>query len=319
MAVAGLLLLCLLWSLDSLAPDLFPHPAASPVPQLESEAISFALLAVAAGLFAVVRAAGWPRGRQLWAWVAIGLGMFAAPAVLVSLSNAGVSETTRVALFSLVPVFAVVLEPHLGAGVLPADSLPGAIAQPARGGLMAALAAVAGTLCVFPLQSPGSIAAGAAMGALVLAAACVAAANCAAVRLARARQSASIASMAAIAGAAAAAALAAASALTERSAWRWDGLLTGPVKASLGRAALLELPGLLLLFWLMRRMAAARMTTRFVLAPLVTILIAMALEQPAVELRTWAGLLLVAAGAGWLLLAPAQEPDAHSSPLSLRP
>jgi hypothetical protein len=28
--------------------------------------------------------------------------------------------------------------------------------------------------------------------------------------------------------------------------------------------------------------------------------------------------LLVAAGAGWLLLAPAQEPDSHSSPLNLQ-
>jgi drug/metabolite transporter (DMT)-like permease len=213
----------------------------------------------------------------------------------------------RVALFSLAPVIAVVLEPYLGASPLGGDrGLPG------MSGLMGALTAVAGTLCVFPLQIPGSIEAAAAVGAVILAAACVAAANCGAVRLARALKAKAIAPMAAIAGAAAAAGLASASALTERAAWRWEG-----IAPELGRAVVFELPGLLLLFWLMQRMSAARMTTRFVLAPLMTILIGMALERPAVGLRTWAGLVLIAAGAGWLLFAPAEEPGADFPSLRL--
>lgn len=296
--MAALLLLCLLWSLDSLRSDLFPHPAASPVPPLQSEAVSFVLLGVAAGVFAAMRGAPWPRGLELWAAAAVGLGMFAAPAVLMSLSNAWVSQTTRVALFSLVPVFAVVLEPYLGGAAFP----------PARGALIGALAAVGGTLCVFPLQIPGSIEAGAAIAAVLLAAACIAATNCAAVRLAGVLAVKSTAPLAAITGAAAAVGLAAASALTERAPGSFDGLLP-----EFSRAALIELPGLLLLFWLMSRMSAARMSTRFVLAPLMTVLIGMALEQPAVELRTWLGLLLIAAGAGWLLFAADEDPDAPST------
>jgi hypothetical protein len=140
----------------------------------------------------------------------------------------------------------------------------------------------------------------------------VAAANCAAVRLARTCQTRTIASIAAIAGIAAAAGLAIASALAQRAACSWDVLLP-----ELGHATI-QLPGLLLLFWLMRRMSAARMTTRFVLAPLMAILIGIALEQPSVGLRAWVGVLLVAAGAGWLLFAPDEEPGPGSSSLSLK-
>jgi drug/metabolite transporter (DMT)-like permease len=266
-----------------------------------SEAASYLLLAIVTGMFAWARAAQWPRGRQLWASAAVGLGLFAVPAVLVSFSNTRVSATTRVAVFSLVPVFAVVLEPHLSADTR----------QRGMSGLLGALAAVAGTLCIFPLQLPGSVGAAVALAALVFAAACAAVANCVVVRQARACQARTIAPLAAIAGAAAAVGLAIASVFTERAAFRWDAL-----PPELGRAAA-ELPGLLLLFWLMRRMTAARMTTRFVLAPLLAVLIGIALEQPSIELRVWVGLLLVAAGAAWLLFAPEEEPDADSASLRL--
>jgi drug/metabolite transporter (DMT)-like permease len=56
-----------------------------------------------------------------------------------------------------------------------------------------------------------------------------------------------------------------------------------------------------------------------VLAPLMAILIGMALARPDVEPRTWLGLLLVAGGAGWLLFAPDDKPDANSSTLKLNP
>ena len=304
---AVLLLLCLLWSLHSLRSELFPAVGANPLPLLESETASFALLAVAAGVFAVLRRAQWPRGRQLGAAAAVGLGMFWAPAVLVSLSDAWVSETSRVALFSLAPVFAVVLEPHLG----------GDRTKQVNNGLAGGLAAMAGTLCVFPLLPPGSIEAAAAMSAVVLAAASVAAANCAAVRLMSGWPAKSIAPIACIAGAAAAVALAAVSALAEPAGnhpaiSRWNAILP-----EVARAALFDLPGLLLLFWLMRRMTATRMTARFVLAPLMALLIGMAMEQPPVGSRLWAGLLLMAAGSAWLLFAVPQADDPSSSPLRL--
>ena len=80
---------------------------------------------------------------------------------------------------------------------------------------------------------------------------------------------------------------------------------------------IVTLPGLLLLFWLMPRITAVRMTTRFVLAPLFAILIGMAIDRPAVGPRIWLGLLLVAAGAASLLFAPDDHSSANSSTLNL--
>lgn len=297
-----MLLLCFLWSLGSLRSDLLPHPVVDILPPLERQVVPFALLAVVAAFIGVTRGAEWPRGRQVLDSMVVGLGLFAVPAGLIAFSKGWISDLTRVALFSLAPVFAVVLEPYIGRGS----------GQQARGGLLAALVAVVGTLCVFPVETPRSMAAGSALCAVILAAACVAAANCRAVAVANESAGNSTMPMAAIAGATAAAGLAAASALMERGAWRWDALAP-----ELAWSAAVELPGLLLLFWLMRRLSAVRMMTRFVLAPLIAILISMVLLRPSVGLRTWLGLLLVAAGAGWLLCAREDGPEAGTLPLKL--
>ena len=297
LAVAGLLLLSVLWSLGPLSSDLFAH-AASPDPPLESATTQFALLALVAVLWAVARHQPCPRGRELFATVAVGLGLFAAPAVLVALAAGEVSSLTRVALFSLVPVFAVVFEPYLGSDAL----------RPPPAALMAALAAVVGTLCIFPLNLPGSIQAGAAFLGLILAAVLVAAANCAAVRLTS--QSQSLAPFIAIACATAAAVLAPANQILSPQPWQVAGLSPAMLFA-------VQLPSLLLLFWLMRRTSATAMATRYVLAPLIAILVDMGIARPIVGARTWLGLLLIAGGAGALLLAPPAPPDDDSPPLSL--
>ncbi|MGC1463814.1 MAG: hypothetical protein WA802_16545 [Terracidiphilus sp.] len=311
--MAGLLLLCLLWSVDSLRSDLFPHFAPTRVPLLESEAVGLILLALATGIFAVSRRAQWPRGIQLWTAAAVGLGLFALPAVLLSLAKSWIPGGTRVAIFSLAPLFAVVLEPHLNVDpkIVNFATVDSRIAQPPTAGLLAALAAIAGTLCVFPLQLPASIEAFAATGAVIAAAASIAVANCVAVQQARALQPKSIAPMAAIAGTAAAVVQAIACAFTESATLQPAALLP-----ELGHAVAVDLPGLLLLFWLMCRISAARMMTRFLLAPLFTILIALVLEPAQIGLRGATGLLLIAAGAAWLVFAPADEPNTGSLSLN---
>jgi drug/metabolite transporter (DMT)-like permease len=75
---------------------------------------------------------------------------------------------------------------------------------------------------------------------------------------------------------------------------------------------------MLLLYWLMRRMSAARMTTRFVIAPLMANLIAMALFRPPFDVRTDLGLLLIVSGAGWLLFAHDEETETRRGPLNLK-
>jgi drug/metabolite transporter (DMT)-like permease len=286
--------------LGPLQADLVPNLIPASQPQFEGQALHFALLAAAASLFSLARGAPWPRGRQIWASVAIGLGLFTVPGILVALSQGWVSAPTRVALFSLVPVFAVIFEPHIGLGV------------EINGGLPAALAAVAGALFVYPLQVPHSIQSSLAVCAVVLAAACIAAVNCHAVRVAAALPAKSIAPLAALAGAAAALGFSVAGLLSRQGAWTWK-----PSAPELAWSVAIELPSLLLLFWLLPRISAVRMTTRFALAPLIAILIELALVRPTLELRNWLGLLLIAAASSWLLLAPREEPQANRLPLNL--
>jgi hypothetical protein len=289
--VGALLSLCFLWACASLRPDLLPGsiPVAHPSP-LASQAVPLALFAVIAAIAALAYKASWPRGRTLAAMVVAGLGLFAVPSVLIEVAKGGIDDATRVALFSLAPVFAVVFEPHLGSGP----------ASQQRGGLAASLISVCGTLLVFPLDVPRSGAAAFAFCGIVAAVASVAAANCLSVRLACEQAARSAVSFAAIAAGSAAVALGAWSAVFERGTWsapRFD-----PWTA-------LDLLPLVLLFWLMRRMAAVRMTTRFLIAPLLANLIGLAFLRTGVQLRGWFGLLLIAAGSGWLLLGPEQEPE----------
>jgi drug/metabolite transporter (DMT)-like permease len=287
--MASLLVLCLLLALGAMRSDLLPDSAADSVPPMETEAVPFLLLALAAGLLTVSRRAKWPRGRKMWTALATSLGLFVVPALLVALSQAWVSAFTRVVLFSLTSVFAVVFDPHISGNTL----------SQSRGGLLAALTAVAGALCLFPLDLPGSIAPVGATAAVIAAVACLAFANCHAVRFASKLPNADVAPAVTIACTSAAIGLAAASALTQSLV-----LPRAVIGSELAWLALVELPELLLLFWLMRRMSAVRMTTRFVLAPWLAVLAGIAIDRPSLTPRMVLGLILMAAGAGWLLLAP---------------
>jgi drug/metabolite transporter (DMT)-like permease len=302
--MVGFLLLCLLWAADSLRGDLFPPSAVSALPLLERQALRFALLAVAAAAVAGFLRAQWPRGRRLGHCVLVGIGLFLLPALLVHISREWISDLSRVALFSLVPVFALVFEPYFGSG---SESL-------SKSGLIAALGAVVGTLCVFPVDVPESIAAGGAFLVLIGAAACIAAANCGAVSIAadlsgRSLIPRSLLPLVSIMSGTAAAGFALASALAEHPTWNWSAL-----SPEFAWWAAVDWPALLVLFWLMRRMSAVQMTTRFLLAPLIANLVSLLLLRPTVGLRAGLGLLLIAAGAGWLLFRPESENERDSLP-----
>jgi len=300
-SIVGLLSLSLLWSVGMLRADLLPGLIANPLPYLQKQAISFALLTILTSLAAALRRERWPCRRLLWDSVLVGLGLFVVPLALIALANGWVPGLAQAALFTLTPVFALVFEPYMNPGT----------AMQSRGGLIAALASIAGALCVFPVGIPTSIEAAGGLCAVILATACVAAANCKAVATAKEFSGHSTVAHAAIAGAAATIALTAASAAMERPVWKWDAL--GP---ELLWSTLIEVPGLLLLFWLLRRISATRMTTRYVLAPLLAILAGAGLMRAALVPRTWLGLLLMAAGAVYLLLAP--EAESKLEGLSLR-
>jgi drug/metabolite transporter (DMT)-like permease len=297
--VGALLVLCLLWASASLRSELLPD-SVSPAgfSPMRSQAILLAVFAIVAAAASLVRKAQWPRDRMLGLSVLAGIGLFVVPAVLISVSKEAIDDSTRLALFSLVPVFAVVLNPHLGS----ASSLS------QRGSLAAGLVAITGTLFVFPLELPQTVIAAFAFAGILAATASVAAANCVAVRIASEPPAPSMFGFAAIVTGSGALILGALSALTEHrlpSATLFDPWLA------------LDLLALALLFWLMRRMTAVRMTTRFLIAPLLANLIGLAFLRPGVQARGWAGLALIALGSGWLLLAPENEPEGTGSPLSI--
>jgi len=298
--IAGLLLLSLLWALGALRTDLFPQFAVSRSSRLQflMEALTFAFIAIGATVLASVQRMQWPHGTNPGICIASGLGLFVLPAVLVHFASSQVSEFTRVAILSLVPVFTVAFEPHIN------------LDREARGNrdLMAALAAVAGTLCIFPIQLPDSFGAGCAFGALVLAAASVAAGNCWGVRAASEAGQA-LAPCVAIAAGTAALGLAA-SAFMEGWAWDWHDF-----ESTIAWPVAVELPGLTLLFWLMTRMTATRMSTRFLIAPLMANIAGLILLRARIGVRDWVGLLLIALSSGWLLFAREGEPEPSGSSL----
>lgn len=298
-AVIVLLLLCLLLALPSLRSDLLPGPtSAASSSFLAMQSIPLALFAVIAAIVALVRKARWPCSKMLGAAALVGFGLFVLPAVLIEIAKGSIDDSTRVALFSLAPVFAIVFDPYVGS----------ASAAPERSALAASLVAVAGTMLVFPLNLPQSNAAALAFCGLVVAVASVAAANCIAVRIACDQTAQSLLTLASIAAGSAAIWMALLGAVFQHYAW------SAPIPDPW---AALDLLALALLFWLMRRMTAVRMTTRFLIAPLVANLIGLAFLRPGVQGRGWLGLLLIALGSGWLLFAAKDGPEQTASPLGI--
>jgi hypothetical protein len=313
--IAALLALSLLWACAALRVDLLPSLVET-LPYLERQVLPLALLSMTAGAISIASGANWRRsipgstspgssipGSLPRASVWIGLGLFTAPAMLVFFADTWISGLARTAFFTLTPVFAVVFEPYLGLSCLSSSSST----PRQRAGLLASLAAVAGSLLVFPVATPNSLPSAAAFIAVIAAAASVAAANCHGTAKASSLgrdATGQLAAIAAIAGATGALTLAAASALLEHPVGRWSALAP-----ELFWSAAIELPALLLLFWLMSRLSAPRMATRYVCAPLLALLSGVVLEHAgrAVRPLTWLGLIWMAAGAGWMLFAPREE------------
>ena len=292
MRVGGLLLLCLIWAWASIREDMLPgSTAAAEFPPLAAEAMLLGLFAGLAGAAAFIRKAMWPRIRGSGSMMLVGIGLFVVPSLLTEWSEGWIGAPTRVALFSLAPIFAVVFEPYLGDENEPAQ----------RHAFAAALVAVVGTLLVFPVDLPQSAAAGFAFVGVIVSVACVSAANCLGVRIAS-RVSSGL-SFAAITAGSAAVVLGVLGAVFRP---RHSAMTTVDAWSALDPVALV------VLFWLMGRMSAVRMTTRFVIAPLLANLIGIAFLRPSVDTRGWTALVLIATGSGWLLLAEENDPQMTS-------
>ncbi|HWA94322.1 MAG TPA: hypothetical protein VG844_06940 [Terracidiphilus sp.] len=288
---AVLLTLSLLWALDSLRNDLWPGPfrAANRLPFFEHEYLRWTVLASAVVLLALVRRSKWPARRVLFHATLTGLGIFVVPVLLIHACGGIVPDLTRVALFSLTPLLALVFEPFLGAAGL----------SNAKGGMAAALVLVAGAFFLFPFNLPNSMTLALANGLLLIAITVIAAANCWAVRIAHTPSAPSTLAWAAICAIATAFSFGVISLISQPSVaptiQLWPAALW---------VLLIDLPALLAFFWLLPRLTAARMTLRFALAPLFAALLSVIFFAPSVSLSAAAGLALMATGTGWMLFAP---------------
>jgi drug/metabolite transporter (DMT)-like permease len=291
-------LLCLLWAAATLRSDLFPRGAERiGVSPMLHEALILGSFAVLAALAALIRKQRRPERKTVAEALLAGVGMFVVPMLVNEFGKGSISDTTRVALFSLTPMFAVVFEPYLGPGNAAGE----------RGSFLAAMVAVAGTVLVFPIEIPRSGASFLAFCGVLLSVACVAAANCLAVRACR-KSSTSPLVFAAFCAGAAAICLGGVGAMVPQSSADYRAL-------DVWAAA--DLLALALLFWLMPRMSSVRMTTRFVIAPLLANIVSLALIRPRILWQTWIGLLAIALGSGWLLFAPDEPAEAHGTLLKL--
>jgi len=288
----GLLLLSALWAAGWLVPDLFPRFGAEGVSLPVGQAILFGVFAGLCAAIASGRGLEFPRGRRGWASAGVGVGLFVIPACAAAFARGRISDFDAVAIFCLTPVFAVVLEPTL-------QNCP---PHRGKGALAGCLVAIAGSLCIFPLEAPGSLPAAAALCALLTAALAVAAANCIAVRIASSKAGISILPMAAQAAGISAVCFGVMAVAIPRATWT----TTAP-EIFIPKPFLVDLPGLVLVFGLMSRMAASRMAARFLLAPLFASVAGLALERMLPPVRGMLGLLLLAAGSGWLVFAPAES------------
>lgn len=296
--IAGLAALSALAAIGWLLPDLFPPSAANAMPQPLGQAILFGIFAATAAGIAAARRLKYPRGRHAWACAGVGIGLFVIPAAAAAFAQNRISSYDEVAALCLTAFFAVVLEPFLQDG-----------AQAGRRvALAGALAAIAGILCLFPLEIPRSIQAVAGLCVMIAAAVELAAANCIAVRLARQNPERSILPMAALAGGAGALCFAAIAACGGGAA-----LSSTTLQIYAARLLLLDLPSLFLLFWLLNRLCASQITARFLLAPLLASLVSLALLKMLPSPRGLLGILLLAGGSAWLVFAPAEE----QTPLSI--
>ncbi len=283
----------------TLRADLFPNLFADMLHPLLRDSLCLGLFALVATTFSVIMKARRPPRKLFVAAVLFGLSLFALP-TLVGAFTGNVAPITRAALLTLTPLFALVFEPYLD------DLAP----PPPPAALIACLTAIAGTFLVLPLVLPATAQVAISWIALALTTSAMAAASCIAYRAFAPGHSPSllqVAPFAAVACASAFVPLVGLAGLTSKPSWNRQALIS-----TLAWAAFVELPSLFLLFWLLPRLSASRLTTRFNLALLFPILIGAPLLGAHLTLLDWTGVALLALGTAWLALAPANPPDSHS-------
>jgi drug/metabolite transporter (DMT)-like permease len=259
---------------------------ASTLSSLERQGLLYLVVGLAAlllcgrGSLSRIRQQPWPR------LVVAGLGFFGVPALAIELASGTVPDVSRSALFAMVPIVVVVALSAVDAGE--------SAERDARRSLPPALVGLGGLLLLLPLSFSSSTR-GNAMIAVVCTAVVVA--GIASVWLYRLLQPFELAHAVALVCLSNAIFLLICGWASGAVVWDRSNLLS-----LLSWSSLVDVAEVLLLLWLLRRMPPVQFTSRYLLIPLLTVLEAYILVHPALTLRIGVGVILLATGAGILLL-----------------
>ena len=269
--------LCLWSSAEWLTVGLLP----AQLPLELGQGLHFLLIGMLALIFQAVR-----RGDGFWtparmvSLAAVGAGTIAVPLVLLDASQAMSVAVPSVIVFSLVPVLVIVANGELFL-------------------LIPALAGVGGVLLLVPSQLPGSTNGWEGLGLTVTAAALT---GCGLLLLPRLLKGVTTAMAIAAISLSSGLLLSALGLVRGGASWGW-----GVIVFEILRGLLLDVPELVLLLWLLKKVAPYRVAARFLIAPLLTVIEGYLVLRPRLDTRTIAGVILLAAGGWRLLTAEADE------------
>jgi drug/metabolite transporter (DMT)-like permease len=274
----GFLLLCVWSSVGWITSEVLP-PRMGVV---AGQGLHFLLIGAVALGVAFCRGNGmgspWTSG---WVWIAgAGLGLIGVPFLLLEYVGGMVSGTLVVAGFSLVPVVVI-----LAGGTMRL--------------LVPALVGVAGILLVVPVSLPGSVRGYLGLGLVGIAVIVTGLSLSFMHRLLAGRDL--VVSLGLIS-------------LVNGVLLGLVGVPTGGVELSwtlLGfevvRGLLLDAPVIILLVWLVRDLEPHRVSARYLVAPLFTVVEGYLAMRPGWDWRMFVGVLLIGSGAAWLLRADSVE------------
>ncbi len=295
--IFGITLLCVLsgsgWILLQICPREIEFPAAG--------CIHFAVIGIVAAAYCLARRMSLPKGSLAVGIALAGMGVFAAPALALGVSAGALSEFTSVVLFCSIPLLTVLL--------LSAFDWKGVRGVAPRA-LLTSVFGVGGAFLVFPGQLPGSV-----RGWLFFSfiAACCLLVAVSGLVMHKLIRGVAVAAAVALTAFGCAALLGACGVATG-----WPSLTLRSLEFESLRCLLFDLPVMWLTVWLIREVDPGRLSSRFLLVPLITAAEGYAAMGGGVEFEAGAGMILLTVSGVMLIRDKASAGEDDASSLHLR-
>ena len=277
----GFLLLCLLRATAWIIPS---NPDSLPAP--EQQAIRYGIAGIGALLFAGRGLSDRLRASTWTSLSVTSVGLFGLPIVLIGWAQGSVTETGISALFAAVPTVVAI-------------GMATGAEEVGRRFLTPALVAFGGALLLLPVNLLESLQGDLRLAGLVLAILLV---GITSVRMFRLLQSVAYPDAVVVIGLSNAIFLTICCIANGSLVWRWNQLTS-----IISIASLVDLIEMALLIWLLREMLPIRLSTRYLLIPLFTVIEGYVILRPQITARLTVGAALLAAGAAWILFTRIEE------------